>query len=235
MSPSALIIGVGGLGCPAAVALVRAGVRTLTLMDPDRVDVSNLHRQLLYRAADVGRPKVEAAADRLRALEPSLTLRLTPERFVPAQAVLLFGGHSVVVDAVDGVATKLALSDAAVATRTPLVHAGAVRQEGQLMPVVPGGPCLRCLFEDGPDEDAIPTCAGAGVLGTVVGWVGALQGALAARIALGASGLAEPGAAHLTRFHPVTLTTRGVLVRRRADCDVCGEAGRARAPQEAHP
>ncbi len=217
----ALIVGLGGLGCPAAVALVRAGVRSLTLMDPDTVEPSNLPRQLLYGPQDVGRLKVELAAQRLRALAPGLEVKPLAEAWKPASS--LFSAYGVVVDAVDGVATKLALSDAAVASGVPLVHAGAVRLEGQLMPVLPGGPCLRCLFEDGPAEDAVPSCSGAGVLGSLVGWVGAMQGALAARVLRGEHA-AAPGAAQLVRFDARTLSSRAVWVRRRGDCGQCGRA-----------
>jgi molybdopterin-synthase adenylyltransferase len=216
-----LIVGAGGLGCPASLALARAGAGTITLADPDAVDPTNLHRQLWFRTSDIGQPKVEAAAARIAAAFPGI-------RTVPLQAFVdesnaesLFRTHDIVVDATDGIATKFLLSDAAVLTGTPLVHGGVLRLEGQALEIGPGGPCLRCLFELPPAPDAIPTCAQAGVLGSVAGVVGALQ----ARIAL--QRLRHPdatleGQSILYVFDGTALRTREVVVRRAMDCAACG-------------
>ncbi|WP_434390003.1 HesA/MoeB/ThiF family protein [Melittangium boletus] len=217
---SVLVVGAGGLGCPASLALARAGVGRLTLVDPDRVDVTNLHRQLWHRDADVGRPKVESAADGLRRAFPSLGVERVWGRVDAANAEALFRAHDAVVDATDGTATKLFLSDVAVATRVPLVYGGVLRMQGQAMRVVPGGPCLRCLYEEAPDADSVPTCAQAGVLGPMAGLVGALQAALVLEcLEAGLDG--PPGEAVLHVLEGATLRGRQVRVRRVPDCAGC--------------
>jgi adenylyltransferase/sulfurtransferase len=212
---SVCIVGVGGLGCPASLALARAGVTRMTLVDPDVVDVSNLHRQPWHHPGDVGRPKVESAAEKLRRQFPGLALTLKQEALTAANAQALFSAHALVIDATDGVHTKFLLSDAAVVTKTPLLYGGVLRFEGLAMRIEPGGPCLRCLFETPPED--VPTCAQAGVLGAMAGVVGALQATLA---------LEPNAAAGVARLHVVdgwTLQLRTVRVRRRLDCAACGD------------
>lgn len=211
-----LVVGAGGLGCPVALALARAGVRHLTVADPDVVDLTNLHRQLWHRTPDVGRPKVASLSEGLAAAFPGLALDARQERVEPATADALFRAHALVVDGTDGIDTKFALADAAVRTGVPLVYGGVLRWSGQVMAVVPGGPCLRCLFEEPPPPELAPTCASAGVVGALAGWVGALQ----ADVALGLlSGLPRtPGREVLHVLDGSALRWRRVEVRRRADC-----------------
>ena len=226
VSARVLVVGAGGLGCPASLALAHAGVGQLTLVDPDRVDVTNLHRQLWHRTSDVGRHKVESAADGLRRAFPASRVETLVGRVDADNAAALFQAHDAVVDATDGTATKLFLSDVAVATRVPLVYGGVLRMQGQAMRVVPGGPCLRCLYEEAPSPDAVPTCAQAGVLGPMAGMVGALQAALLLEcLEGGASGV--PGEAVLHVLDGATLSGRRVRVRRVPDCEGCA---RPRAP-----
>lgn len=215
----ALVVGVGGLGCPAALALARAGVGTLGLCDDDVVDRSNLHRQILFQDADVGTSKVPAAARRLRAIAPALTVEMHEHRLLPDNAVDLVAGYDVVVEGSDNFATKFLAADACRIAGVPVVHASAVRWIGTALAVGPaGGPCYRCLFEDVPANDA-PNCAEAGVMGPVVGLVAAAQVdlALAWLDGVGVGG------------DLVTVDGRrraGVLRRRtigrRVDCDLCG-------------
>ena len=180
-----LVIGVGGLGAPAATALAAAGVGALGLIDPDAVEVSNLHRQPLYTDADLGRPKVEVAAERLRALAPALQVLGWRARFGPLDAHRL-RGFDVVVDGTDTIAAKFALSDAAVAAGVPLVHAGVLGFRAQLLTVLPGrSACYRCVFEDAPPPGDVPSCQEAGVLGPVAALAGALQAAEAIRLLAG--------------------------------------------------
>lgn len=226
------MVGAGGLGCPASLALAHAGVAHLTLVDPDRVDVTNLHRQLWHRASDVGRPKVDSAAEGLRRAFPSLRVEGLARRVDGDDAVALFQAHDGVVDATDGTATKLFLSDVAVATRVPLVYGGVLRMQGQAMAVVPGGPCLRCLYEDAPPPDAVPTCAQAGVLGSMAGVVGALQ-ALLLLEAMTPGAFRTPGEAPLHVVEGATLHARQVRVRRVADCEGCGRPRPLTFPGEA--
>src|SRR5438552_11237162 len=180
-----LVVGVGGLGCHAALVLARAGVGILGLVDPDPVELSNLHRQLLYDSSDLGRPKVTVAAERLRGIAADLRVETRRERFGSADTPLL-RGFDCVVDGTDTIAAKFALNDAAVATGIPLVHAGVLGFVAQLMTVVPGASaCYRCIFEEPPPPGETPSCQEAGVLGPLVALAGAFQAAEAVRLLVG--------------------------------------------------
>lgn len=210
MDLAVLIAGVGGLGCPASLALARAGVRKLTLIDPDVVEPTNLHRQPWHHDADVGRPKVHSAKEKLALQFPAIELVAQQERVTPGNAEALFRSHDLVIDATDGVETKFLLSDTSVRTGTPVIYGGVLRFEGLAMRIEPKGPCLRCLFESPPDD--APTCAQAGVLGSMAGLMGALQ------VELALQKNAEAGVATLQVVDGRSLTFRTVRVRKRADC-----------------
>jgi molybdopterin/thiamine biosynthesis adenylyltransferase len=196
----ALVVGVGGLGAPAAATLARAGVGTLGLVDPDVVELSNLHRQPLYATADVGRAKVEVAAERLRALHPGVRIEVRRERLGPDAAGVR--GFDVVLDGTDTIAAKFAVNDAAVAAGVPLVHAGVLGFRAQLMTVLPGASaCYRCVFEEAPPPGDVPSCQEAGVLGPVTALVAALQAAEAIGL------LAGRGAAWVDRLLAIDLAT----------------------------
>jgi sulfur-carrier protein adenylyltransferase/sulfurtransferase len=215
-----LLIGVGGLGSAAALALARAGVGTLGLLDPDVVDVSNLHRQLLYADAAIGRPKVDAAAERLAALAPGLRTVARAERFVGDAATL--AGWDVVVDGTDTLAAKFAVNDAAVAAGVPLVHAGAVGLRAQLTTVVPRvTACYRCVFEEAPPDGDGPACDEQGVLGPTVALAGSLQAAEALRVLAGERPLF---AGRVLTIDLGTGAWRRIPVARRPDCAACGTA-----------
>jgi molybdopterin/thiamine biosynthesis adenylyltransferase len=216
-SARVLVVGAGGLGCPAALALARAGVGTLGLADDDTVDVSNLHRQILFEESDVGRPKVPAAAVRLRAHVPSLIVEPHETRLLPANAIELVSRYDLVVEGSDNFATKFLAADACAIAGRPIVHGAAVRWHGTALAVGPrGGPCYRCLFEDVPTEDA-PNCAEAGVVGPMVGVVAAAQADLALSVLAGEDVLGE-----LFMFDGKTLTARRRRTARRASCPLCG-------------
>ena len=168
----ALVIGVGGLGCPASMALA-SHAALLTLVDFDEVEASNLHRQPWHHPADLGRLKVESAGEKMRTLFPSLKLVGVATRVTAQNVDSLFELHDVVIDGTDGPQTKFLLNDAAVRTKKVLVYGGVLRFSGQAMRIQPDGPCLRCLFE-GPPDDA-PSCAQAGVLGSMAGMIGGLR------------------------------------------------------------
>jgi adenylyltransferase/sulfurtransferase len=208
-------VGVGGLGCPASLSLAWQGVEHLTLIDPDLVELTNLHRQPWHHPGDVGRPKVESAAAKLARQFPRLSLATRRERVTAANVEALYREHDVVLDATDGVGTKFLLSDAAVLTGRPAVYAGVLRFEGLAMRLEPGGPCLRCLFETPPTD--VPTCAQAGVLGAMAGVIGGLQASLAI------TPNASSGLALLHVVDGLELSFRSVKVRRRVDCPACGE------------
>ncbi|MFT3709269.1 MAG: HesA/MoeB/ThiF family protein [Archangium sp.] len=208
-----LIVGVGGLGCPVSLALAQKGVGHLTLVDDDVVDLTNLHRQPWHRLEDVGRSKVESAVGKLHAAFPALSLTGLRQRITAANAEALFRAHDLVIDATDGVQTKFLLSDASVLTGTPLVYGGVLRFEGLAMRIERDGPCLRCLFETPPDD--VPTCAQAGVLGSMAGLIGGLQAELV-------TPNATAGVAHLRVIDGLALSLRNVKVKKRADCPACG-------------
>ncbi len=222
-SARVLIVGVGGLGCPAALALARAGIFELGLCDDDVVDRTNLHRQILFCDADVGTPKLDAAARALAEAAGHASIRLHRSRVLPENAVAMVSRYDVVLEGSDNFATKFLTADACALARVPVVHASAVRWIGTALAVGAGGaPCYRCLFEDLPGEDA-PNCGEAGVLGPVVGVVGAAAADLVLSLVDGAL---EPG--HLVTFDGRTGVLRRRRIDRRADCALCGYAPRIR-------
>jgi molybdopterin/thiamine biosynthesis adenylyltransferase len=219
-----LLVGLGGLGCPAAMALVQAGVTRLGLCDDDEVERSNLHRQILFAEGDVGAPKVDAAARALRAVAPRLELRVHRTRLLPDNAVALVRDYDLVLEGSDNFATKFLAADACALAAVPVVHASAVRWVGTALAVgARGRPCYRCLFEDVlPAADA-PSCAEAGVMGPVVGVVAAAQVDRALALLDGRDVAGEL----------VTFDGRSGVLRRRAvpprrDCPLCGDAPRIR-------
>jgi molybdopterin/thiamine biosynthesis adenylyltransferase len=223
----ALVIGAGGLGGPALLALGSAGVGRLVLVDDDAVDPSNLHRQPLFGAADVGQRKAVVAARRLGQLFPAVKLEAHDRRFDDASALELARAADVVVDGSDNFPTKFLANDAAIAAGKPLVHGGVLRYTLQLLTVRAGETgCLRCLFEAPPPEGAIPSCSDAGVLGPLAGFGGALMGAEAVRILSGDRGTY---AGRLLVFEARAARSRTVPVRPREGCPAC----RARASAEA--
>jgi adenylyltransferase/sulfurtransferase len=170
-----LVVGVGGLGAPAAEALARSGLGTLGLIDPDVVELSNLHRQPLYDTTDVGRPKVTVAAARLARIAPALRVETWQERFTAGDGALA-GRFDVVLDGTDTIAAKFAVNDAFVAAGVPLVHAGVLGFRFQVLTVLPGASaCYRCIFEEEPPPGDVPSCTEAGVLGPLPALAAAVQ------------------------------------------------------------
>jgi len=216
---SVLVIGVGALGCAAADTLAAAGVGGLTLVDPDHVDRSNLHRQLLHRTADLGRAKVDSGAEALRSRYPGLAIATAGVRFDAANAAALVGHHACVIDATDGIATKFLINDAVVALRKPLVHAGILRFQGQLMTILPGvSACYRCLFGAPPAEGSVPSCQEAGVLGSLAGTIGTLQAGEAIRLITGTGTLLTD---RLLTYDALAGRWRHVRLRRNPACAPC--------------
>ena len=213
---SALVIGAGGLGGPALLALAAGGVGRLVIMDDDVVETSNLNRQPLFGEADLGARKAPVAAARLARLFPRCRVEGLDRRFDAAGAAELLAGVDLVVDGSDNFATRFLANDAALAAGKPLVHGGVLRYTAQILTVVPGVTgCLRCLFEAPPPEGAVPSCAQAGVLGALAGWAGALMGGEAVRLLSGERG-AYAGRMLVWEARPAR--TRMVPVRPRPGC-----------------
>ncbi len=226
----ALVIGAGGLGSPAALVLARSGVRHITIVDDDVVDASNLHRQILFEDADVGADKIERAAARLS--REGAEVRAVRGRFVPGTALELAREHDVVIEGADNFATKFLAADACAIAGVPLVSAGAVRWSGWALASRPGeSACLRCVFEDIP-RDRVETCAEAGVIGGIVGLLGAVQASLALRILRGDAGAAGV----LWSYRALEGRLRASRVAKRAGCPSCeGEIRDLRVERYAPP
>ena len=223
-----LIVGLGGLGSPAALYLAAAGVGHLGLVDHDEVDLTNLQRQVIHHTPDVGTPKVDSAAAKLRALNPDVTVTPYRQLATVANAVDLIGEYDFVIDGTDNFSSKFLLNDAAYFARTPFCHAGVLRFIGQLMTVVPGATaCYRCLFESPPPQGSIPRCSQAGVLGVVPGVLGTLQATEAIKHILGLGELLTDA---LLTYDATTMEFRKVEFARNPRCPLCGEVPRITLP-----
>ena len=227
-----LVVGLGGLGSPATLALAASGVGHFTLLDDDVVDETNLHRQTLFTARDIGRPKVEAAAERLHAVANAagyeVDVATAAERLLPDNAVAYVRAHDLVLEGADNFATKFLVADAATVAGVPSVQAGAVRWDGWALATKPGqSACLRCVFEDIPD-DRVDTCAEAGVVGAVVGVIGGIEAGLAVALRLEQ----PPLDGVLFSFAGQHGRLRRRRIRRRSSCRLCsGEIDAIRAEQ----
>jgi len=216
-----LVVGAGGLGCPAAAELALAGVGTIGLIDPDRVELSNLHRQILHGAADLGRPKVESARDKLVALRPGIEVPTFDQALSPTNLLALFADFDFIVDGTDNVAAKFLINDGAVLAGKPYSHAGILGFRGQTLTVLPHrSACYRCLFPLPPPPGETPTCQEAGVVGVIGGAIGTVQGAEAVKYL---SGQGDLLADRLLTFDALTGRWRTVKLRRNLRCPLCGE------------
>jgi molybdopterin-synthase adenylyltransferase len=221
----ALIVGVGGLGNPVAQFLAAAGVGTLTLIDADRVDLTNLQRQILFDTGAVGRPKVEAAAARIAAVNPEVRVIQVADRVGLAALAPLAAASDVVADCTDNFATRHAVNRACVAAKKPLVSGAAIRFDGQIAVFDardPANPCYHCLFGEG-DEFEETRCATMGVFAPLVGIVGATQAAEALKL-LAPAGRSLAG--RLLLIDALTMEWRELTVVKDPACPVCGPAAR---------
>ncbi|MGD8328339.1 MAG: molybdopterin-synthase adenylyltransferase MoeB [Acidobacteriota bacterium] len=220
LATRALLVGVGGLGCPAAQYLAAAGIGTLGLLDDDIVDRSNLQRQILYTTEDLGRAKAEAAAQRLAPLNPDVELVPIVERLSASNVTRLIEGWDLVIDGSDNFATRYVVNDACVLAGAPLVTGSIYQFEGQVTVVrSPVGPCYRCLFPAPPPEQA--PCREAGVLASLPGVVGTILATEALKIAIGTD------ASLIGRLLIIDLrdsSFRSVRTRRDPRCPLCGDA-----------
>jgi len=214
-----LLVGAGGLGSPAALYLAAAGVGTLGLVEFDRVDESNLQRQVLFGQSDLGRPKLEAAAARLAEVNPHVALELHPERFDLGNALELVRAYDLVLDGSDNFPTRYLVNDACVLAGRPDVWGAVFRFEGQAsIFAAPGGPCYRCLFPEPPAPGSVPSCAEAGVFGVLPGIIGSIQAAQAIQWLVG---IGEPLVGRLLLFDALAMRFREVRLEKNSDCPIC--------------
>lgn len=219
-SATIAVVGAGGLGCPALSVLAPAGVGTIRIIDFDTVDVTNLHRQPLFTMKDIGRPKVEVAAERLSQLNDDVTIEAVNTKLDLTRAMGLLGGVDVVIDATDTFAAREAIAAATVATGTAMVYGSIFGFEGQLAVFTPpDGPCYRCVFPTSPDAGAAIDCATVGTLGAVTSVIGSLQAAAAIQLAAGVE--ADLGGI-LTMYDARSSLFERLPILRDPDCPMCG-------------
>jgi len=216
-----LCIGTGGLGAPLGLYLAAAGVGRLGLVDFDSVDFTNLQRQILFGTSDVGRPKIEAAAERLRNLNPEIRIDVFETRLTSDNALDILKDYDIVVDGTDNFPTRYLVNDACVLLGKLNVYGSIFRFEGQISVFgYPGGPCYRCLYPEPPPPGLVPSCAEGGVLGVLPGIVGTIQAAETLKLILGKG---EPLVGRLLLFDALAMRFRELKLRKNPECTVCGE------------
>ena len=222
LNAKVLVIGAGGLGAPVAMYLAAAGVGTIGIADADVVDLSNLQRQIIHATKDVGKPKVESAAETMRDINPNVEVQ-TYNAFIDSKNILdLLSDYDFVLDGTDNFPAKFLINDACVMANKPFTHAGIIRFKGQLITVIPHeSPCYRCVFKNPPPKGAVPTCREAGVVGAMAGVIGSLQALEAVKYITGTGELLTGKLltfdALTMNFHTVKLPPRG------AGCAVCSD------------
>jgi adenylyltransferase/sulfurtransferase len=215
-----LCIGAGGLGSPLALYLAAAGVGTLGIVDFDVVDYTNLQRQIIHSTADVGRPKLESAAEKLKAINPFLTLKTFNTRLSSENALELFRDFDIVADGTDNFPTRYLVNDACVLTGKPNVYGSIFRFEGQASVfATEEGPCYRCLYPEPPPPGLVPSCAEGGVLGILPGLVGVMQATETIKLILGAG---DPLIGRLLLIDALGMKFRELKLRKNPDCPACG-------------
>ena len=215
-----LCIGTGGLGAPLGLYLAAAGVGRIGLVDFDKVDLTNLQRQILFDTNDIGRPKIEAATNRLRNLNPDIQIDNFETRLTSENALDILKDYDIVVDGTDNFPTRYLVNDACVILGKPNVYGSIFRFEGQITIFgYPGGPCYRCLYPEPPPPGLVPSCAEGGVLGVLPGIVGAIQAAETLKLIIGKG---EPLVGRLLLFDALAMRFRELKLRKNPECPVCG-------------
>ena len=216
-----LCVGAGGLGSPAALYLAAAGVGTIGLVEFDAVDVTNLQRQVLYTSDDVGRPKLEVATERLRALNPHLNVEAHPVRLTAANALELISSYDVILDGTDNFTARYLVNDACVLAGRPNAYGSIFRFEGQASVfAAKDGPCYRCLHPEPPPPGVVPNCAEAGVLGVLPGIIGTIQATEAIKLL---ARIGEPLIGRFIIYDALRMRFRELRLRKDPQCPACGD------------
>ncbi|MDI3311054.1 MAG: molybdopterin-synthase adenylyltransferase MoeB [Thermoanaerobacterium sp.] len=222
LNSKVLIVGTGGLGAPAAMYLAAAGVGTIGLVDYDKVDLSNLQRQIIHRTKDIGKDKVISGKETINEMNPDVNV-ITYHEWISSKNIIDIindKDYDFIIDGTDNFPAKFLINDACVLIKKPFSHAGIIRFEGQTMTYVPGeGPCYRCVFQDPPPKDAVPTCRQAGVLGVMGGIIGTIQATEALKYILGVGELLT---GYLLTFDALKMEFRKIKISKRKSCQVCG-------------
>lgn len=223
-----LCVGTGGLGAPLSLYLTAAGVGTLGLVDFDRIDYSNLQRQILFSEADVDKPKIEVAAARLRALNPHIEIRTHETRFTAANALDIAKDYDIIADGTDNFATRYLVNDICVLARKTNVYGSIFRFEGQCTVFdARRGPCYRCLYPEPPPPGLVPSCAEGGVLGILPGIIGVMQ---ATEVVKEILGIGESLVGRLMLFNALKMKFRELKLQKNPECPLCGENRTIDAP-----
>jgi adenylyltransferase/sulfurtransferase len=216
-----LLIGTGGLGAPLGLYLAAAGVGTIGLVDFDVVDFTNLQRQVIHGTKDVGRPKLDSAADRMRDINPHINIVKHNAMLSSENALEILKDYDIIADGTDNFPTRYLVNDACVLLGKPNVYGSIFRFEGQCTVFAyPGGPCYRCLYPEPPPPGLVPSCAEGGVLGILPGLVGTMQATETVKLILGKG---QPLVGRLVLFDALAMRFRELKIRKNPDCPVCGE------------
>ena len=220
LASKVLIIGAGGLGAPAALYLAAAGIGTLGIVDADVVDLTNLQRQVIHHTSDVGIDKVESAANKIRAINPDVTVNCYKQWAKADNILAMIRDYDFVIDGTDNFPAKFLVNDACYFEKIPFSHAGILRFDGQLMTILPGeSACYRCVFPAPPPANVVPSCSQAGVLGVLAGVVGSLQATEAIKFLLGLGDLLSN---RLLTYNALTMQFRSITLKRKPTCPICG-------------
>lgn len=220
-SSKVLIIGAGGLGSPAALYLAAAGIGTIGIVDADKVELSNLQRQIIHATHDLGKTKVESASSKMRLINPDITVQPYHEFVCASNIRQMMNGYDFVIDGTDNFSAKFLINDACVLSKIPFSHGGILRFDGQTMTIAPGkSACYRCAFSSPPPQGIVPTCSQAGILGAVAGILGTIQAMETLKYVLQ---IGKCLTDTLLVFDAKDMFFRKVTIRRNPHCAVCGD------------
>lgn len=221
LASKALVIGAGGLGSPATQYLAAAGIGTIGIMDGDKVDLSNLQRQIIHTTADIGKLKVDSAREKLNLLNPDVSVNVYPYVANAENIEQILPEYDIVIDCCDNFPTRYVVNDAAVLFNKPYFYGGVLRFDGHASVFYPPkGPCYRCIFPEAPPPDSVPSCQQAGVFNVLPGIIGLIQAAEALKWLLGTG---EPLLGRLLVLDAHDMEFRNIKVNRRLSCEVCGD------------